>query len=205
MNRIDIPTFTARLDELADALGHKRVSEVGLKVWLQALNEFPLPDLVAQLDIWAKTNARFPTPASLWERCNNARTDRIEEAAKLEKVRERREADAVFKRSDKLGRALRSLVKTLKDREPTDPKEWAELIWQRYITDTPMPPREHPFPVEERVVQWQGETYTTRPDPTEGTPVSHVQVTFAAAALHRKVEQANRDRDEYRAAKRVAA
>lgn len=184
MTPIDHPQFIERLVQLADALGGRAPTQAGLAIWIQTLKEFQFHEISDQLDAWAKRSTKMPAPADVWKACNEYRTDRLEQAAKVEKVRERKEADAAFKRSDRLGKALRALVVKLRDQEPRDPKEWAETLWQRFISDSLNPPRNHPDD-----------------EPRMGTQMSYVQIVFAAAALKRTVEQAHRERDEYRKAR----
>lgn len=172
MTPIDIPMFTAAVLELADALGHRAPTPAGMTVWLQTMKEFPFPDVRTQLDAWAKRSTKMPAPADLWKACNDARTERIEQQAKVDGVRHQREADAAFKRSDKLGLALRALAVSLRDQLPRDPKEWAHSLWHRYIADG-----------------LNG----------DGNAMSEVQIGFACTALHRTREQANEIRSNYRA------
>lgn len=171
MTHVDHPQFIAAIAQLADALGARPPTQAGMVVWIQTLKEFPFNELRDQLDAWAKRSNKMPTPHDLWKACNEQRTDRLEQTAKVEKVAFRLDAERTFKRSDRVGRALHALSEELRNAPPRDPKEWAHVLWERFIADRPNP---------------------------SGEPMSQIQIQFACEALRRPLKDAYAAREQRR-------
>ncbi len=174
MTPIDYPHFIAAVSQLADALSPRPLSQAAMAIWVSALKEFPLPDLVSQLDAWAKRSTKMPAPADIWKACNEMRTERIEQTAKAEARDFRLESERTFRRSDRIGAELRALTAELRDAPPRDPKEWAQVLWHRWIADKAN---------------------------AGGSSMTAAQVDMACAALGLTARDANEARDEHRAAR----
>lgn len=96
MRPTDAPALLQTLSGLADVYGARAVSEKAVKVWLDALREFPIERVCALLSGWPKANARMPVPRDVWTVLNDERTDEIERRAAAEKAQEKREVDRLF-------------------------------------------------------------------------------------------------------------
>lgn len=81
MNQSDIPTLRDRLTELAEALGSKAPGEGGVKAWLLALRDFPMPDVTDALDQWLRTKTKMPAPADIRSILASRLSDRVEQKA----------------------------------------------------------------------------------------------------------------------------
>lgn len=85
MNRNELPRLTDRLAELAEVLGGKPPSAKAAMVWLDALAECQIDDVLAVLTDWPKSNSRMPLPADILNRARNRLSDRIERLAEENK------------------------------------------------------------------------------------------------------------------------
>lgn len=85
MNQSDLATLRDRLTELSEAVGAKVPGEAGVKAWLMALRDFPLPEVVDALDQWVRTKAKMAAPseirALIAERLSNRRRAQESESA----------------------------------------------------------------------------------------------------------------------------
>ena len=96
MRPIDAPVLAQSLSGLADVYGARAVSDKAVKVWLDALREFPIERVTGLLSGWPKANARMPVPKDVWAVLNDERTDDIERTAAADKLRERNEVQRLF-------------------------------------------------------------------------------------------------------------
>ena len=192
MIRTDMPVLAERLTELADAIGGKRPTAEGLKVWASTLAEFPLHQVVDVLTGWAKRATKMPAPADVWKVCNDQRTERIEQEAKVNNAMERKESAAAFQRSDRLGKALRALSREVSARVSDDPKEWAHVLCTATSPTVPNPPRGFPGST---VNPSAPHLELVQEDPN-GTPMTRHQIEAACSALHRTVQQADEARSQ---------
>jgi len=168
MTPTEIPMFVESVMQLADALGGKAPTQAGLKVWIQVLREFPLPEIIDQLDGWAKRSNKMPAPADVWKVCNERRIDRLEASAAAERNTFSAEAKRAFQRNDALGKKLRTLAATVREQPSADAKDWARIIVHRFINNLPA---------------------------NNGGPITLVQIEAAAKALNRTVADLYADRD----------
>jgi hypothetical protein len=86
VNNYDGKTLKARLSELADALGGKAPGEAGIKAWTVSLQDFPIEEVVAALDLWLQTKTKMPAPADIRQILAGRLSDRIEAKAQAEKA-----------------------------------------------------------------------------------------------------------------------
>lgn len=131
MNQSDIPTLRERLAELADAVGARPPGEAGVKAWLMALRDFPMPDVTDALDQWLRSKTKMPAPADIRLILSGRISDRLEQHAAAEKAQfavggkrivteaQRRLARATF---DRIAAVLHAY------RRDHDPDEWWHAI-----------------------------------------------------------------------------
>lgn len=147
MNQSDIPVLSARLAELAEAVGSKPPGEGGVKAWLLALRDFPMPDVTDAFDQWLRTKTKMPAPADIRLILAGRLSDRIESKARAEQAEfaagaKRIVSDASRKLArssfDRIARALEAF------RRDDDPDFWwhalilrwragEELLWVQMV------------------------------------------------------------------------
>ena len=86
MNQSDLPTLRDRLAELADAVGSRPPGDAGVKAWLMALRDFPMPDVTDAMDQWIRTKSKMAAPADIRLILANRLSDRIERQAVADKA-----------------------------------------------------------------------------------------------------------------------
>lgn len=170
MNATDTPVLTARLGELADALGAKKPTPEGIRVWFQVLKEFPFEYVVDTLDGWAKRHPKMPAPADVWKFLNESRTMRIERQAEADKKRFASEMDRGFKRNPVLAKRLKDLAVSMRHPVPVNPQDWARRIWDAYVEGRPLRDSDG--------------------NEINGQPINFAQIQCAAQALRRTVADA---------------
>ena len=130
MNQIDIPTLSARLNEMADALGCKPVSDIGVKAWLMALRDFAIEAVVDALDAWLRTKAKMPTPAEIRSICVARLSDRIESKSAVDKAEFASAARAIIA-SPSTRRLHLDRIAAMLCGPPSDPRDWARSLRER--------------------------------------------------------------------------
>jgi hypothetical protein len=78
MKSPDLPVLQVRLNELAECYGSKAPTTGALRVWLDALIEVSLADVIAVLTDWPKTRAKPPMPSEVLTLARAAVSDRLE-------------------------------------------------------------------------------------------------------------------------------
>jgi hypothetical protein len=127
MNRADIPTLQARLEELAEALGGRTIGAKGVLVWLDALSECHIDAVKAALSDWPKRNVKMPTPADILKVCREARSNELEARSRKFASEPGFEAGALRGSSEVAARYAGRIKAILKSPKP-HPKQWARDI-----------------------------------------------------------------------------
>lgn len=91
MQKHELPELAGRLAQLADALGGRAPSPAGLLVWLDALAECSMPDILAVLTEWPKRHHKMPLPAEVLAQARARLSERVESQAE----KNRREAPSL--------------------------------------------------------------------------------------------------------------
>jgi len=93
MNRVDFTTVLERLNALAEVYDRKAITQKAGDVWWQVLKSHVAADVLGVIDNWARTRAKWPTPADISSAAGEALSDRIEQNAAEDRRRERREIE----------------------------------------------------------------------------------------------------------------
>ena len=128
MRPIDAPVLMQSLSGLADVYGTRAVSEKAVKVWLDALREFPVERVTGLLSGWPKANARMPVPKDVWVVLNDERTEEIERNAAADKMRERNEVARLFDpriKNENMAR-IRNMINASRAKGPATAPELAQ-------------------------------------------------------------------------------
>ena len=168
MIQSDIPTLVLRLNELADALGHKRVSTEGFKVWADVLRDFAIADVVEAISASARSSNRMPAPSDLLKALNDRRSDHLESRAQSAREQFEQEANRTARTESKFSQELKALNKALQKPSHKDSKDWARMIYRRFVA---------------------GQTWRN------DEAVSGTQIAFACAALQKDASAAYAERD----------
>lgn len=135
MNQSDIPTLRDRLTELADAVGARAPGEGGVKAWLLALRDFPMPDVTDALDQWLRTKTKMPAPADIRQILAARLSDRIEQKSRAEHAEFTNGAKHIISEASKrLARGhLDKIAAVLHAyRQDPDPDAWWHRIIERW-------------------------------------------------------------------------
>jgi hypothetical protein len=181
MRPTDNPILFERLCELADAVGGKKPTQAGLKVWYVVLKEYDLPNVVNVLDNWARRSGKMPAPNDVFKVLNDSRVDKMESDAESAKRGYAADAARTFRRCPEFARKIHALAADLNVASPSrkhDPKDWARVIYARFVADRPA---------------------------NNGQPLSYIQVHEACRALNKTIAAAHEERDERRAAAAAVA
>lgn len=88
MQTYDAPVLAANLNALCEVYDRKPIPQQALKVWFDALKEFPTELVMDCLIGWPKFNSKFPTPADVWKSVNERSSREREKKAATEKKEE---------------------------------------------------------------------------------------------------------------------
>jgi hypothetical protein len=134
MRKSELPELSTRLAQLADALASRAPSTAGLAVWLDALAECAMADVLAVLVDWPKSHAKMPLPADVLRLCRDRMTDRTERQAAEFAKSARAQWSPEKLRGDTASPqylAFRRALATGKRRERPHPKAWAHKLRDR--------------------------------------------------------------------------
>lgn len=129
MKASDLPELERRLAELADAFGSRHPTKGALRVWMDALAECELADVLAVLTDWPKSHVRPPVPAEVLRVARERASERIERRA----ANQRNEPAPIFRGNPKSAayRAFRNSIRALtQGKRPS--KDWAVKLLRRY-------------------------------------------------------------------------
>ena len=132
MNKVDVPTFTDRLNSLLDAMspGKPPFSAKGMEMWFETLKEFPAERVLGVLNAWPKLHARFPAPADVWKVCHEtALEEREKKAAADRRIFE--QPVPIAQQTEGVRRLIAETKKML-ERPAPGPREWAKKILDRH-------------------------------------------------------------------------
>jgi hypothetical protein len=142
VNKIDLPTFETRLNELAEAVGAKPLGAAGLALWFRILSPHSIEWVVDCLDSWARHKTKFPAPAEIATMCSARESERLEHRAQEAKKSFAHGAEAIAKSTPSEGwkalgdcRAIlaqdagvpNAFDPTVRVKLP-DPKRWAHAL-----------------------------------------------------------------------------
>jgi len=134
VNRSELAELSTRLAQLADALGGRAPSAAGMLVWLDALGECRLPDILDVLRDWPKSHAKMPLPAEVLKLAREMLTSRTEAVADgYAKTARAPFSPAEFKGDPNCAeyRAFRAFYAQHIRRSKPAPKAWAERLRDR--------------------------------------------------------------------------
>jgi hypothetical protein len=131
MNGSDIPTLRERIAELAEALGSKAPGEAGLRAWLAALKDFPMPEVVDAFDHWLRTKPKMPAPSDIRLILAGRLSDRIERQAAADKGDFVQGSKRILTAAQKaIGQEHLAKIRAILSNQGThDPDDW----WHRLI------------------------------------------------------------------------
>lgn len=129
MQRADLLRLSERLTELAEALGGKAPTAKGQIVWLDALGECAIDDVLAVLTDWPKSHAKMPLPVDVLKLCRERVSERVERRAEANARDNRRDwmPDAIPARTE-VGRAELARIKAVLRTPKQHVKAWARRI-----------------------------------------------------------------------------
>lgn len=78
MKAVELSVLAGRLNELAEYYDRKPPSAAALKIWLDALSECWLDDVLRVLSDWPKTRRAMPLADEVLQACRKVVSDRIE-------------------------------------------------------------------------------------------------------------------------------
>lgn len=81
----DKPEFFSRLNGLMEIFGKPKITTAAAQVWWDTVRSLDHTDAFTVLGYWAQNNHKPPAPADVWRIANDARTNRIEEKAAIER------------------------------------------------------------------------------------------------------------------------
>ena len=156
MQRSDWPDFEKAMGILAENFGHRALSAEAMRVWILALEEHPYARVRGLLLNWMQQKIKFPVIADLTRACAElAAIDRERVAAAEGRAFNR---TPEFHGPTEIGkRAMREIKAFLREGQRAPGKWWAHDILQAHA---------------------QG-----LPHPRTGSPITHMQLGMAKAAL----------------------
>lgn len=131
MRREDLPTLAERLGQLAEAFDRKPPTPGAMLVWLDVLKEFALPEVESMLVDMPKRLTKFPAPADVWKACNERRSDRIENEARLH-AREVIKRVSEFPVDSTVSRREMAKIKAIVSKQRPSHRAWIDRIFQRH-------------------------------------------------------------------------
>lgn len=126
MLKTDVQPFAAALNELADALDHKHITEGANRIWFDILREFPCEMVCGLLRSWPKSHAKFPVPAEVWKVLNDMAIADRERAS--EDLRKEAQQPVKFAKTEEGQRALKHIRKLMKNPKPTPLEHWRRVL-----------------------------------------------------------------------------
>lgn len=131
MRREDLPTLAERLGQLAEAFERKSPTPGAMLVWLDALKEFPLHEVESMLVDMPKRLTKFPAPADVWKACNERRSERIENAARLH-AKEQPIRVAHLQADSFIARREMAKIKAILAKPRPSKRAWIEAVFKRH-------------------------------------------------------------------------
>lgn len=131
MRTEDVKELGARLGQLAEAFDRKAPTPGAMLVWLDVLKEFPLHDVESMLVDMPKRLTKFPAPAEVWKACNERRSDRIENEARL-RAREITPRPSQFPVRTGVARQEMAKIKAIVSKQRPSQRAWIDRIFQRH-------------------------------------------------------------------------
>ena len=131
MRREDLPVLTERLGQLAEAFDRRAPTAGAMLVWLDVLKEFQLPEVESMLVDMPKRLTKFPAPADVWKACNERRSDRIENEARIHRL-EQTPSVTSFVPNSAAGRRELAKTKVILSHSRPSKQAWIDQIQQRH-------------------------------------------------------------------------
>ena len=131
MRTEDLRPLGMRLTQLAEAFDRKSPSQNALLVWLDVLKEFPLFEVESMLVDMPKRLTKFPAPADVWKACNERRSDRIENEARIHRL-EQTPSVTSFVPNSAVGRRELAKIKVILSHSRPSKQAWIDQIQQRH-------------------------------------------------------------------------
>jgi hypothetical protein len=119
----DLSTLKERLAELTDVFEKKTLTDKALRVWFDALRDFPCEQVMSLLINWPKTHTKFPAPADVRKTANELSIDQRERKA----LRERAEV-IEWERSPRGAEFLQKMRATLNKPSRTPVEHWRHVL-----------------------------------------------------------------------------
>ncbi len=136
MRTEDLRRLGQRLGQLAEAFDRKPPTEGALLVWLDVLKEFSLFEVESMLVDMPKRLTKFPSPADVWKACNERRSDRIENEAKVRNLQDPPRVTSIATNTA-IARAEMAKIKAILAKPRPSKRAWIDKIFQRHEDGDP--------------------------------------------------------------------
>lgn len=127
MDKTSAADLGRRLNDLAEIMDRKPLTEKAVLGWFDTLREFDTGVIFGVLKGWQKTHGKFPNPAEVWKSCNDFSGEVRERQQLADKVAlERTYRD--IKPTDEGRHKLRQILEILKRPKMTPLEHWRKVM-----------------------------------------------------------------------------
>lgn len=127
----DKTEFFSRLNGLMEIFGKPKITTAAAQIWWDTVRNLDHNDAFTVLGYWAQNNHKPPAPADVWRIANDARTNRLEEKAAIERSSNRAMVPHGFRPTPQGRRMIQECLRIVSHPRRKEGRQgWARKIMQ---------------------------------------------------------------------------